>query len=187
VTTQKKIEAVEELRGRIERCTIAIAAEYRGLSVTEMGALRRAVRDAGVELRVVKNRLFARAAAAAQRPELAELVEGPTAIVFGYEDIAPAARAVTEYMRTARNAFAVRKGAMDGQLLSLADLQDLASLPPKPILIGQIAGALQSPIARFAGLVKSVLAVPPGRLLNDSMYTFNGLLEARAKQLEAAS
>jgi hypothetical protein len=90
-------------------------------------------------------------------------------------------------MRTARNSFAVRKGVMDGQMLSLADLQSLASLPPKPILAGMIAGALQSPIARFAGIVKSVLAIPPGRLLNDSMYTFNGLLEARAKQLEGAS
>ena len=60
--TQKKVERVEELRERIERSSIAIAADYRGLTVTEMSQLRRAIREAGVEMRVVKNRLFLRAA-----------------------------------------------------------------------------------------------------------------------------
>src|SRR3990170_340632 len=137
--TQKKIDTVEKLRERIERCVIAIAADYRGLTVTEMSQLRRAIREAGVELRVVKNRLFLRAAEEAGRPELAALLEGPTAIVFGYDDVAAPARAVTEYMRTARNTFAVRNGALDGQILSLADVQSLATLPPKPVLIAQIA------------------------------------------------
>jgi large subunit ribosomal protein L10 len=184
--SQKKIEAVRELRDRIQRCAIAIAADYRGLTVTEMGQLRRVIREAGVELRVVKNRLFLRAAQEAERPEMAELVEGPTAIVFGYDDVAAPARAVTEYTRSARNAFAVRKGVLDGQLLSAADLQDLANLPPRAVLAGQVAGALQAPVARLAGLLSSLLANPPGRLLNDSLYNFAGLLEARANQLEGA-
>ena len=184
--TQKKIEMVGELRQRIERCAIAIAAEYRGLSASEMGQLRRAARDAGVELRVVKNRLFLRAAQEAGRPDLAELLEGPTAIVFGYDDIAASARVVTEYARTARNAFAVRKGVLDGQVLSLADLQDLANLPSREVLVARVAGALQGPVARLAGLLNAALANPAGRLLNDSMYTFAGLLDARAKQLEGA-
>ena len=185
--TQKKVETVEALREQIEKSTITIAADYAGLSVSEMLTLRRAVRDAeGVELRIVKNRLFLRAAQAAGKPELAELLEGPTAIIFGYADIVAPAKAATEYMRTARNTFAVRNGVMDGQVLSLADLQSLASLPPKPVLLGQLAGALQGPIAGFATLVRNILQVPPGRLLNDTMYTFAGLLEARAKQVEGA-
>jgi large subunit ribosomal protein L10 len=184
--TQKKIDTVEELRERIERCTIAIAADYRGLTVSEMGQLRRAIREAGVEMKVVKNRLFLRAAEAAGRPELAQLLEGPTAIVFGYEDIIAPAKAVTEYMRTARNAFQVRSGALEGQIVSSADLQSLASLPPRPVLIGQLAGALQSPLARLAGLLHNAVGNGPGRLLNDSMFTLAGLLDARAGQLEAA-
>ena len=184
--TQKKVETVEELRERIERCVIAIAGDYRGLRVPEMSRLRRAVREAGVELRVVKNRLFLRAAQEAGRPELAELLEGPTAIIFGYDDITAPARAATEYMRSARNAFAVRKGVLDGQVLSLADIQDLANLPPREILVGQVVGALQSPLVRLAGLLRNLLGNAPGRLLNDSLYTFAGLLEARAKQLEGA-
>jgi large subunit ribosomal protein L10 len=186
MATEKKIESVEELRDRIQRCVIAIAADFRGLRVTEMVQLRRAIRDAGVELRVVKNRLFLRAAQEAGQPEMAELAEGPTAIIFGYDDAAAPARAATQYMRSARNAFAVRKGVMDGQVLSVSALQELADLPPRPILAAQLAGALQAPVARLSGLLGSLLASPPGRLLNDSLYTFAGLLEARSKQLEGA-
>jgi large subunit ribosomal protein L10 len=137
-------------------------------------------------MRVIKNRLFLRAAEEAGHPELSGLLTGPTAVIFGYEDIAAAARTVTEYMRTARNAFAVRSGMLDGQMLSLADLQGLASLPTRPVLLGMVAGALQGPVANLARLLGNVLSNPPGRLLNDSVQTFNGLLEARAKQLEAA-
>ena len=184
--TQKKIETVRELRDRIERCAVAIATDYRGLTVPEMVQLRRAMLDAGVELRVVKNRLFLRAVQEAERPEMAELVEGPTAIVFGYDDVTAPARAVVEYVRTARNAFAMRKGALEGQILSPTELRELANLPPREVLMGQVLGALQAPIAQFAGLLRTLLANPAGLLLNDSMYTFAGLLEGRAKQLEGA-
>lgn len=186
MATQKKIDTVEELRERLERCVIAISTEFRGLSMTEMVALRRTMREAGVEIRVVKNRLFARAATEAGRPDMAGLVEGPTAIVFGFDDIITPAKAVTEHAKSARNAFAVRRGMMDGQLLSLADIEDLASLPSREQLIAQLAGTLQAPIARLLGLLNNLLTNPAGILLNDTMRTFGGLLEARAKQLEGA-
>lgn len=184
--TQRKIEIVEELRDRIERSVIAIATEYRGLSATEMVQLRSAMREAGVEMRVVKNRLLLLAAEQAQRPELAELVEGPTAIVFGYDDITAPAKAVTEYARQARNAFAVRKGLLDGQVLSAAELREIGELPPREVLIAQVAGALMSPVTHLAGLFNRLLTNPAGILLNDSLRTFSGLLEARAGQLEGA-
>lgn len=170
--TEKKVATVKELRERIERATIVIAAEYRGLSVSEIAALRKTIRDAGVEMKVVKNRLFLRAAGEAQQPGLSELLEGPTAVLFGYEDVSASAKAVTEYQRTARNAFAVRRGMMDGQLLSAVEILDLASLPTRPVLLSQLAGLLQAPITRLAGL------------LNGSMQNLAGLLDARAKQLE---
>lgn len=170
--TQRKMETVESLKECIERSSIAMAAEYRGLSMTEMSTLRRTAKDADVDVRVVKNRLFLRAAEAAGRPELAQLVDGPTAIIFGYDDVAAASKAVTEYQRTARNAFAVRIGVMDGQILSLAQLQELASLPTRPVLLAQLAGLLQAPMTRLAGL------------LNGSMQNLAGLLDSRARQLD---
>jgi large subunit ribosomal protein L10 len=172
--TQKKLDTVEELRACIERAAITIAAEYRGLSVGEITALRRAVRDAGLDLKVVKNRLFLRAAEAAGHPEFAALLDGPTAIVFGYDDVVAPAKTVADYMRTARNSFAVRNGVMGGQMLSLAEIQDLATLPSRSVLLGQLAGALQAPVTRLAWL------------LNGTMQTFAGLLNSRANQLEEA-
>ncbi len=185
--TEKKIELVEELRDRIERCEIAIATEYRGLKVNEMVELHRTIREAdGVELRVVKNRLFKIAAEAAKRPEMAELVDGPTAIMFGFEDVAAPARAATEYMKTAKNDFAMRLGVMGTQVLSAADLKELATLPPKPELIAKLAGALQGPITNLAGLFAKLMPHGPVRLLDDSVTTLAGLLDARAEQLEGA-
>lgn len=184
--TEKKIETVEELRERIQRCTIAIAADFRGLTVSEMSTLRRQLRQAGVELRVVKNRLFRLAAQAAGQPQAAELAEGPTAVAFGYGDVVAPAKAITEYVRSARNAFTPRKAFLEGQLLAERDISDLASLPSKEVLAGRLAGALQAPVARLAGLLASALVNPPGRLLIDSVHNLASLLEARAKQLEGA-
>ena len=185
--TEKKIALVEELRDRIERCEIAIATEYRGLKVTEMVELQRTIREAeGVEIRVVKNRLFKIAAEAAKRPEMAELVDGPTAIIFGFEDVAAPARAAAEYIKNAKNDFAMRLGVMGTQMLSAADLTELATLPPKPELIARLAGALQGPVANLAGLFGKLMPPGPVRLLNDSVTTLAGLLDARAEQLEGA-
>jgi ribosomal protein L10 len=85
--TPKKERMVEELRERIARITIAVGADYRGLTVPEMVQLRRKMRSAGVELKVVKNTLTRLAAERAGRPVLNELIEGPTALAFGYGDI----------------------------------------------------------------------------------------------------
>ncbi len=185
--TEKKIELVAELRDRIERSEIVIAAEYRGLRVAEMVELHRAMKAAdGVEMRVVKNRLFKIAVEEAKRPEMAELADGPTAIIFGFEDVATPARAAAEYMKKAGNDFAMRLGVMGTQLLSKEDLTELATLPPKPELIARLAGALQGPIANLAGLFGKLMPHMPVRLLDDSVTTLAGLLDARAEQLEGA-
>jgi large subunit ribosomal protein L10 len=182
--TQRKVETVAELAERIGRSTLAVAANYLGLSVAEMGALRRQLREAGVELRVIKNSLFRLAAEQAGRPEVAELAEGPTAVAFAYGDIVVPARALTDYVRTAKNAFALRRGFTDGQALSARDLEDLGHLPSREALIAQIAGALQAPLARLSYLMSASLASPAAALLDSSLRQLQGLLESRSSQLE---
>lgn len=185
--TERKVQQVEELCDRIERCEIAIAAEYRGLRVAEMVDLHRAMKGAeGVEMRVVKNRLFKIAAEEAKRPEMVELVDGPTAIIFGFGDVSVPAKAAAEYKKSARNTFAMRMGVMGTQVLSLSDLESLATLPSKEELIARLIGGLQGPVAQFAGLLNNLKPHAPVRLLNDSVTTLAGLLDARAKQLEGA-
>jgi large subunit ribosomal protein L10 len=184
--TQRKIETVAELSERIARSTLAVAAGYLGLTVTQMGALRKQLREAGVELRVIKNSLFRLAAEQAGRPEVAEMAEGPTAIAFAYGDIMAPARALSDYVRTARNAFTLRRAFTDGRFLSVRDLEELGRLPSREVLIGQVAGALQAPLARLSYLLSASLANPAAPLLNSSLGQLQGLLGARASQLEAA-
>ena len=181
--TEKKLETVQELVRRMERCTMAASADYLGLPVSEMVRLRRQLREAGVEVRVIKNSLFRLAAQQAGRPELAALAEGPTAIAFAYGDIVAPARALVDYQRAARNAFAVRRAVAEGQVLSASDVEALATLPPREVLVGQVVGGLKAPLARLSGLLAGALVNPAGRLLSASLLQLRGLLEARAAQL----
>ncbi len=182
----KKLQIVEELKEQINRSTIAIGAEYQGLRVTELNELRRQLKAGGVEVRVVKNRLLRLAADAAGKPEIGELAEGPTAIVFGYDDAIGAAKVITGYVRSAKNAFAVRQAFMEGRLLSARELSDISSLPSRPVLVGNLAGSLQAPLWRLAQLLASTIAHPTSQLLNSGLAQLAGLLDARAHQLEEA-
>ncbi len=169
--TEKKIQAVQEISETLTRSTVVISADYRGLSVEEATALRRAMREAGVQIRVVKNTLFLRAAEAAGMPGVAELAEGPTAIIYGFDDPLAPIKTVVEYQRQARTAFQARKAFMNGEIIPAGRLADLAALPPRDVLIAEIAGALQSPITNLV------------YLLTATLQEFSGLLDARADQM----
>ncbi len=173
--TQKKVEVVEELKDLFSRSTVVIGADYRGLKVSEVNALRRLLQGAGIEMHVVKNTLLRRAAEAIGKPELSELAEGPTALIVGFDDPLVPVKTVVEYQRTARNTFVARKAYVEGDIVSGPRLPELATLPGKEVLLGQIVGALESPIATFAYLIQA------------SLQEFLGLVEARADQLGDAA
>ncbi len=173
--TARKEANVAELKALMDGATIVIGAEYRGLSVKEMTQLRRALRDAGVQARVVKNRLFQIAATQAGAEAAGEVVEGPTMVIFGHGDIVAPAKAIQEYVRAARNTFAPRKAYMDGQVVAGSVVSELASLPSREELIGKLAGVFISQVQTFANMI------------NDSMQSFARLMEARAAQLEETS
>ncbi|MGQ9572956.1 MAG: 50S ribosomal protein L10 [Dehalococcoidia bacterium] len=183
--TPKKEQMVEELRERIARSTIAVGADYRGLTVPEMDQLRRKMRGAGIELKVVKNTLTRLAAERAGKPVLEGLIEGPTALAFGYGDIIDVARAFSEYLPTAPASFAVRGFYLDGQVLPARELTELAKLPPREVLLAQVAGQLQSPLATLAALLEAPLTTFLG-LIQATQQELVALLEMRARQMEAA-
>jgi large subunit ribosomal protein L10 len=170
--TAKKEATVAELKDLVERATIVVGAEYRGLSVKEMTTLRRALRDAGVEAHVVKNRLFQLAAQQAGRADAGQVAEGPSMVIFGFGDIVAPSKAISDYARTARNAFAPRKVFIEGQVSDGKLVAELASLPSREELIGKLAGAFMQPVQQLAVL------------LNDSIQSFARLIDARAGQLE---
>ena len=183
--TQKKIDAVADLKQRIERATLLVSAEYRGLRVKEMQDLRRKLRAGGIEVRVVKNTLVRLAAEQAGQPGLVQIVEGPTALAITYGDVIEAAKAVAGYAGSAPAGFGLRGGFMDGQVLTANDLRDLVRIPPRPVLIAQIMGQLQSPLAGLVGLLDAPLRELT-LLLQTLLGELPGLIEARASQLEAS-
>lgn len=183
--TEKKVGTVAELRRCIASSTIAIGISYQGLKVAELQALRRRLREAGVEMRVVKNTLLRLAAAAAGRPALGQIVQGPTAIAFGYGEMAAAVKPLMEHIRTARLPITVRGACLDGQVVAAADVEELASLPPRAVLLAQVVGGLEAPLAALLGLLEAPLA-SLAQTLAAIPQQLVGLLEARARQMEAA-
>jgi large subunit ribosomal protein L10 len=185
MATQEKIAEVADLRGKIEKATILISTEYRGLTVKEMQTLRRAFRAAGMEVRVVKNTLFRRAAKEAGHPDSADIVEGPTALAISYGDVIEAAKAVTDYAKTAPATFKLRRGYLEGMVITDVQLRDLTKIPPKPVLLAELVGALESPLSNLVALIESPLQELHG-LIESLLNELPGLIEARAKQLEGA-
>jgi large subunit ribosomal protein L10 len=183
--TQKKIDAVADLKERLEKATIIVSTEYRGLRVKEMDDLRRKLREGGLEVRVVKNTLLKRAAEEAGEPDVIRIVEGPTALAISYGDVIEASKAVAAYAQGAPATFAIRGGYLEGSVLTANDLKDLVKIPPRPVLIAQFMGQMQSPLATFIGLLDSPLQELTG-LVQSLLSELPGLIEARAKQLEAA-
>ena len=183
--TQKKVEEVAGLRERIERATIVVSADYRGLSVKEMDQLRKRLRAAGLEVRVIKNTLLKLAAEQAGQPDIVRIVEGPTALALSYGDAIEAAKALTEYAQTAPPLFALRGGYLDGQVVSAADLRELVRLPARPVMLAQLMGQLEAPLAGLLALLEAPLR-ELALLLESAVSELPGLIEARARQLEAA-
>jgi len=171
--TQHKIDQVADIKDRIERSTIVIATDYRGLTVPEMQALRRKLREGGLELRVIKNSLLKLAAEAAGAPEVYELADGPTALAISYDDIVDAAKAIVDYARQ-----------VEGTLLTADALKDLTKIPPRPVLIAQFMGTIESPLVNFVALTGSQTQ-EFSQLLQALLQKLPGLLEARARQLES--
>ncbi len=169
--TKRKRDIIHELTETLERCAIAIATDYRGLSVAQMAELRGRLRQLGVEYRVVKNTLARFAAKEAGKEELMAVVEGPTAIAFGYGDVVQPAKALSDYVRTSRTPLSVRGALLDRRVLSAEEVQALSTLPSKEVLVANLMSAMQGPVFALA------------RVLNANLQGLGVLLQARMKQL----
>lgn len=172
-----KVAVVDEVRGRMERSSAAILTEYRGLSVKDLAALRRTLRDAGADYKVYKNTLV-RFAVRDLGIDIDEAtLTGPTAIAFVDGDAAGVAKALRDYSRT--NANLVLKGGVLGtKALSADETRALADLPSREVLLAQLAGALQAPMVKLAGLLQA--------LPRNMAYGLKALIDQRVEGGEAA-
>lgn len=155
--TEKKVAEVAELAGRFDRSSIVILTEFRGLKVADINAMRRRMGEVGVEFRVSKNTLTRIAAQQTDRNlELAWLA-GPTAIAFGYDDPTVAAKVVAEVARGSRNTLAIKGAAMGNEALAAAQVESLATLPSREVLLGRVVSGIQSPSYRLVGALTAGL------------------------------
>ena len=170
--TQRKMDQVQAIQGKLGKSTIAISTEFRGVTVAQIGELRKQLRAQGIDYMVVKNTLAGIAADNTGRSGLRKVLKGPSAIAFGYAEAADPARVLTDYIRTSRVGLTINGAVMDSTVLDAAELQYLAGLPPKKVLMAQLLGGMLAPLTNVV------------YALNYHISGLARVLDGRRKQLE---
>ena len=171
--TEAKRATVAELTDDLSAAKATIVADYRGLTVSDISAVRRALRGEGISYRIVKNRLAKIAAQAAGTNELNELLEGPSALAMTSGDEVALARTFLDAVRPFRTV-AVRGAVLNGRRVDADAVTRLATLPSRDVLLGQLAGGMASPLSSMA----SLLSAP----LRNLGYAMSQLAEQRSQQ-----
>ena len=167
-----KKAAVTRIEQDLSNCTIAIVTDYRGIPVTELGKLRRQLKESGVDYHVVKNTLASIAGDRTGNEALRGLLQGPSAIAFGRGEAIDPAKILTEYIRSTKSTLSIKGGILNRRLLTAEEIVALAMLPPRNVLLARVIGQLQAPVSSLV----FVLSAQIRGLL--------GVLEARKQQLE---
>ena len=152
--TQEKIDAVEDLKGRLHGVKTVLLTEYRGLTVQQISELRKQLRAVSAEYKVVKNRLAKIAISASELQVLKPQLTGPVALVFSKDDPVAVAKTVSTFART-NQALTIKGGYVDGRLMAPDALKALAELPPKEALRAQLVGAISGPLTQLVGLLQA--------------------------------
>lgn len=155
--TQRKLDIVAELTDKLDRAQLALVADYRGLTVAEISSLRKQLRESGAELMVAKNTLVLRAAQATGREVLEELLTGPTAMALAYDDVASAAKAISEFNKGPKQ-LNVRGGMLGNSLLDSKAVDQVAKLPSRQQALAELVGGLASPLSGVVGTLNGVVA-----------------------------
>ncbi|MGD9987480.1 50S ribosomal protein L10 [Pseudonocardia sp.] len=145
-----KVEAVDEIANRFRGATASVVTEYRGLTVAQLSELRRSL-GPDATFRVAKNTLVKRAAADAGVEGLDALLTGPTAIAFVKGEPVDAAKALRDFAK-ANQGMVIKGGFMDGRPLTVAEVNQLADLESREVLLAKLAGAMKGNLAKAAGL-----------------------------------
>ncbi|HXH62318.1 MAG TPA: 50S ribosomal protein L10 [Fimbriimonadaceae bacterium] len=157
--TAEKVKQVAQMKERYERASGVIFTEYRGLSVPAMQQLRRNLTEQGAEFSVVKNTLFKIAAGDDAEKIGDELMSGPTAVAFIYNDEAAIAKALFDFIKDHKS-FVVKGGFIDGTLYDGSRMEELSKLPPREVLLSQIVGLIAAPMSNIASVIQEIYAAP---------------------------
>ncbi len=143
---EEKVAAVSELKEKMNKARAIFLCHYRGLTVAEMNELRRKAKENDSQVMVVKNTLARRAALEAGVQDIEPLLKGPIALTFGYgEDGVETTKLVSKLQKEFKF-FQIQGGVLQGNFISPEDVEKLAELPPKEVLLGKLTGSFQAPL-----------------------------------------
>lgn len=153
-----KQEQVELMHEKLKRAKAVFLADFRGMNVDKATTLRNELRAAAVEYKVFKNSLLELASKETDFECLQPHLAGPTAVAISYDDPVSAAKVLSKFAKVPQGAFVLKAGVLSGKLIDVAQIQALADLPSREVLIAKMLGSMQAPATNFVG----VLAAIPG-------------------------
>ncbi len=153
---EQKQQLVAELSEKIKASVVGIVVDYKGTNVADDTALRKELRENGVDYFVVKNTLLGRAIEGTDLEGMKSVLEGTTAIALSTEDYTAAARILAKFADS-HEGFEIKSGFMDGKVIDNDAIIALAKLPSREVLLATVLGAFQAPIAAFARAVQAIV------------------------------
>ena len=151
----KKQQEVNEVVEKMNAANSLVVVDYLGLSVAEVTELRKQLREAGVEFKVIKNTIMRRALDSQEFEYHEEVFQGPTAVAFGMEDAVAPAKILSDFAKKAE-ALELKGGILEGEVLSKEEIQQIAKLPNREGLLSMLLSVLQAPVRNVAYAVKAV-------------------------------
>ena len=170
---EDKIKITEAMHDRFERSRVVILTDYKGLDVSAINDLRRKLRKADVEYKVVKNSLIIRAAAGTDADLIKDYFKGPSALALSYEDPVAPAKVLVDFAK-GNKVFEIKIGVMDGKVIDTDAIKALSALPSREVLLGQVLSTMNGVPTSFVRALGNVTV----NLLN--------VLQAIGSQKEAA-
>jgi len=153
---QQKKEIVQQLVEKLKTASAGVLVDYRGLTVEQDTELRRELRKAGVEYKVVKNTLTRFAAKKVGFDELDPKLNGPTSLALSYDDPVAPAKVLVEFSKK-NEKLEIKAGFVDGKVIDISEIKALAELPSKEVLIAKVLGGFNAPISGFVNVLNANL------------------------------
>lgn len=155
---ENKQQIIAELHDKLQAAKAVFLADFRGMDVGSATELRNALRKADVEYKVVKNTLLELASKDTDKEVLSQYYKGPTAVALSYDDPVAAAKVLSRYAKEMQNEFKLKAGVLTGKPISIADIQALADLPSREVLIAKMLGSMNAPVSNFVGTLAAIPA-----------------------------
>lgn len=152
---EKKKQVVQEITDQFRDSQTTVVVDYRGLDVSEVTELRKELRDAGVDYKVYKNTMTRRAIANVELDELEDILVGPTAVAFSKDDAVAPAKIINNFAKE-HEALEIKGGVIEGQVVTVDKIKELAQLPSYEGLLSMLLSVLQAPVRNLAYATKAV-------------------------------